>query len=363
MNPVANTHPSPQSVPAPMQAPAFAYRVLDWYDRHGRKDLPWQVPRSPYRVWISEIMLQQTQVATVIPYFRKFVDRFAGVEPLAAAPLDEVIAHWAGLGYYARARNLHRAANRLWADHQGQFPQDLDALQQLPGVGRSTAGAILSLGLGGWAPILDGNVKRVLCRHAGLHGWPGSPAMLRTLWALSERLTPRERTADYNQAMMDLGALVCTRGRPRCEACPLAADCRARREELTAVIPSPRPRNSLPVRHCWLLVLLDSRGRVYLEKRPPAGIWGGLYSLPEFDDPASLELWCRSRGLATADLEVQPTRRHTFSHFHLDYTPTRLVAVPMTGVGEALDHGWFEPEALPGLPAPVKSLLSGLAAG
>lgn len=340
-----------------MQTEEFRASLLDWFDRHGRKHLPWQIDRNPYRVWASEIMLQQTQVATVVPYFERFMARFPDVAALAEAPLDEVIALWAGLGYYARARHLHRAAEAVMARHGGEFPADLEALRALPGVGRSTAGAILSLGLGEWAPILDGNVKRVLCRFAGVEGWPGEAKVERALWRLSEAYTPAERVADYNQAMMDLGAMVCVKSRPLCAACPVRAGCVARRLGLTGQLPNPKPRPALPVKSRLMLVLENGPGEIYLEKRPPLGIWGGLWSLPEFDDEAALVGWCHRQGFDPAGLEALPTRRHTFSHYHLDFTPVRLrVEGVARGVEEA-GRGWFLPDEAGGLPTPVRRLL------
>jgi A/G-specific adenine glycosylase len=341
-----------------MDTERFRASLLAWFDRHGRKTLPWQIARSPYRVWISEIMLQQTQVATVIPYFQRFVARFPDVAALAAAPLDEVIALWAGLGYYARARNLHKAAQAVMDLHSGEFPADIEALQNLPGIGRSTAGAILSLGMGRRAPILDGNVKRVLCRSAGLEGWPGETRVDRELWRLSEQYTPTERVADYNQAMMDLGAMVCLKRAPVCVACPLCAACVARRDGLTDAIPAPKPRREQPVRRCLMLVLLNGRGEVWLEKRPPVGIWGGLTSLPEFEGEAELLAWCARRNIDPTGMERLPQRRHTFSHYHLDFVPVVVRAdAPARFVAEDTGAGWVRPEKAEGLPAPVQRLL------
>ncbi|WP_240342403.1 A/G-specific adenine glycosylase [Methylococcus sp. EFPC2] len=343
-------------------ATEFPHRVLAWYDRHGRKNLPWQQPRTPYRVWISEIMLQQTQVATVIPYFLRFMDRFPSLESLAEAPVDDVLSHWAGLGYYARARNLHRAAQALNEDHGGHWPRDLETVNALPGIGRSTAGAILSLGLGSRAAILDGNVKRVLCRWAGIAGWPGETATARELWELSEKLTPHERSGDYNQAMMDLGATVCTRSRPACADCPLQTDCVAFKGDLTAVLPSPKPRRTTPVKHCLMLVLRDENGRIFLEKRPPTGIWGGLWSLPEFADRAELDGWLFSHAISGVLLESRPPRRHTFSHFHLDFVP--LLARTRSGMylAESGRSDWRDPATERTLPAPIARLLAELEA-
>jgi len=340
-----------------MNQDEFQTRVLAWYDAHGRKDLPWQIERDPYRVWVSEIMLQQTQVATVIPYFQRFMVRFPDIAHLAAADLDEVIGLWAGLGYYARARNLHRAAQYLLEHHEAVFPKSLTELEALPGIGRSTAGAILSLGYGQRAAILDGNVKRVLCRFDGVEGWPGEAGVNRRLWELSESLTPLERVADYNQAMMDLGAMVCTRTRPACTSCPLTISCKARQMESAHCLPTPRPRREMPVRQCFFLLLRDSDGRVWLETRPPAGIWGGLKCLPEFPSREALTAWCQSRQIDHEATIPLPERRHTFSHYHLDFVTVAGYANGFGGVSES-SGGWVHPEQASGLPAPIKSLLA-----
>src|SRR5690606_8097985 len=246
----------------------FARRLLAWFDRCGRHDLPWQRDRRPYAVWVSEIMLQQTQVATVIPYFERFVARFPDVEVLAEASLDDVLALWSGLGYYARARNLHRAAQLVVERYGGDLPDSLDELMALPGIGRSTAGAILAQAHGVRAPILDGNVKRVLARHAGIEGWPGEREVEQTLWAIADERTPSERVADYTQAIMDLGAMLCTRRRPACTVCPVVEDCRACRLGIQERLPSPRPKRERPRRRRMMLVVRDSQGRVLLERRP-----------------------------------------------------------------------------------------------
>ena len=341
-----------------MHPEAFRTAVLDWFDLHGRKDFPWQWKRTPYRVWISEIMLQQTQVATVVPYFERFMSRFPNVEVLSAADLDEVLVFWAGLGYYARARNLHKAARCLMERYNGRFPQDLASLMSLPGIGRSTAGAILSFGMDRSAPILDGNIKRLLCRYAGLEGWPGESRTNRELWHLSETYTPGEKVAAYNQAMMDLGALVCTKRYPHCETCPLRDGCLSHCRGITDVIPMTKPRRTLPVRHCFMLVLRNAAGEVYLEKRAPAGLWGGLRSFPEFSSEGELLAWCSGRRIDTSRLECLRQRRHTFSHYHLDFTPVLVHTEQRYGfVGEGTGHGWFHPEALPGSPAPIQRLL------
>jgi A/G-specific adenine glycosylase len=339
----------------------FARRVLGWFDLFGRKDLPWQRNPTPYRVWVSETMLQQTQVAVVIPYFERFMARFPTVEDLAAAEQDEVLHQWSGLGYYARARNLHSSARILTNEHSGEFPRDLDQVQALPGIGRSTAGAILSLAWGQHQSILDGNVKRVLARYWAQPGWPGRSAVLARLWELSEACTPAQRTGDYNQAMMDLGATICTRANPRCDGCPLTHGCRALAKGDPAVYPHPKPRKAIPVRETRMLIIRNGVGEILLERRPPTGVWGGLWSLPECATSDSPEDWCMRRlGVSPGPVEMLRVRRHTFSHFHLDITPFH---VPLTGassvIGDVLAAIWYHPSQAVslGLAAPVTRLL------
>ena len=339
--------------------PDFRQAVLNWFDRHGRKDLPWQTEKTPYAVWISEVMLQQTQVATVIPYYQHFMARFPTVAALAVASLDEVLAAWSGLGYYARARHLHAAAALLVTRHQGQIPPDMTALTGLPGIGRSTAGAILSLGYGQRAAILDGNVKRVLSRHFAVEGWPGQSRVSAELWRLSECLTPTQRVADYNQAMMDLGATCCLKTRPVCIGCPLSTTCQALASGRVAELPATRPRAALPCRRCYLLILTDRVGRIRLVQRPPAGLWGGLWAFPEFATEDALNDGCLKYGLDPRRLRVGPSGRHSFSHYHLDYTPVSLDAVDLQpqAVAETAAEAWFKPDALPAVPALVRVLL------
>jgi A/G-specific adenine glycosylase len=276
---------------------------------------------------VSEIMLQQTQVATVMPYYQRFMARFPDLQSLAGAGLDQVLQHWSGLGYYARARNLHEAARLVAGRYQGAFPESLDAVLTLPGIGRSTAGAILSLASGQRHPILDGNVKRVLARFHAVGGWPGQASVLNRLWALAEGYTPATGVAAYNQAIMDLGATLCTRGRPACGQCPLAADCAARAAGRQRDFPAARPRKDLPVRKTRLLLLSNEAGGILLEQRPPAGIWGGLWSLPEVAHGQPLDAWCREQmGLRVRVIEEWPCVQHTFSHFHLEITPVLALA-------------------------------------
>jgi len=338
----------------------FAARVLRWYDAHGRKDLPWQRDRDAYRVWVSEIMLQQTQVQTVIPYFERFMRRFPGLRQLADAPLDDVLAHWSGLGYYARARNLHRAAIIVRDEHGGDFPQDLQAVSALPGIGRSTAGAILALAYDQRHPILDGNVKRVLARHAAVDGWPGQAAVAARLWELAGARTPARRVAAYTQAMMDLGAMLCTRARPACGECPVRSDCAALALGASAQFPGRRSKKLKPLRHTTMLLAVAD-GAVYLERRPPSGIWGGLWSLPEVDDVAD---WCAARLAVNAvEAERWGTLRHSFSHYDLDIAPVvvRIGAASST-VADTGDSTWYRLTETPpgGIAAPVMKLIDTL---
>jgi len=339
----------------------FAAAVLAWFDRHGRKDLPWQQDATPYRVWVSEIMLQQTQVRTVIPYYQRFMQAFPDVRTLAAAPLDQVLHHWSGLGYYARARNLHRAAQQIRDEHAGRFPEDIEAVMRLPGIGRSTAGAILSLACGQRHAILDGNVKRVLARFHTVEGWPGKAEVLERLWTLAEAATPQRDVAAYNQAMMDLGATLCRRGTPECPRCPLQTACCACRQGRQRDFPVPRPRRELPVRSVHMLLLSGPDAAVYLERRPASGIWGGLWSFPEFDTEAALLEWCDQKRIPLPErLEPWRVLRHTFSHFHLDITPCHLqLRNPGFAVMEGNGAVWYntgQSGAL-GLAAPVRRLL------
>lgn len=344
----------------------FATRLLDWFDRHGRKDLPWQQEPTPYRVWVSEIMLQQTQVATVIPYYQRFMQRFPDLASLAAASQDEVLHHWSGLGYYARGRNLHRAAGQVMEEYEGCLPTDIDGLQALPGIGRSTAAAILSFTSGQRHPILDGNVKRVLTRHHGIEGWPGNAQVSRELWAIAGQLTPGERVADYTQAIMDLGATCCTRSRPACDNCPLSSDCVAKRHGLQGLLPTKKPARKLPHRKTTFIILHNEQGEVMLQQRPPAGIWGGLWSFPEFDheQDGDIRHWCEQQlGVVADTIEYEAPIKHVFSHFQLNITPARItVAKNRLHVQDNPSLCWYRPDnghAL-GLAAPVAKLINTL---
>lgn len=330
----------------------IAPALLAWFDRCGRKHLPWQQNPTAYRVWVSEIMLQQTQVVTVIPYYERFMGRFAEVRALAAAPIDEVLHLWTGLGYYARARNLHRAAQCIVDEHGGEFPQTLEAMQALPGIGRSTAGAILALSGAQRHPILDGNVKRVLTRCFGVDGFPGQPATERELWTLADACTPHERVASYTQAIMDLGATVCVRARPLCAVCPLSGPCIARRDGLQSVLPAPRPKKARPQRTAFALLALCEDGSVLLERRPPTGLWGGLWTLPQFDDRATALAWLQQRagndavsGEASSPAASLGPYSHSFTHFDLTLHPIviHLRHAPPS-VTEGDQYCWFNPE-------------------
>jgi A/G-specific adenine glycosylase len=337
----------------------FQQQLLTWFDEHGRKDLPWQQDITPYRVWLSEVMLQQTQVTNVIVYFNRFITRFPTVQALAEAELDEVLQHWAGLGYYARARNLYKTAHII-TNNGGEFPQTLTELIALPGIGRSTAGAILSIACGQSQPILDGNVKRVFARFHAVQGWPGESKIAAQLWTISTQYTPQKRNGDYTQAIMDLGATLCTRSKPKCEICPIASNCQARELGLINQLPTPKARKTLPVKQLYFLLLQDDQQRILLERRPPSGIWGGLWSLPEFTDLQQLRDWGLQHGYLLNQIKTFPCQRHTFSHFHLDYTPLRATTQnPINYVMEADRAVWYKTSEihLLGLPAPIKHLL------
>jgi len=298
----------------------FSLRILNWYAQFGRKHLPWQLDKTPYKVWVSEIMLQQTQVATVIPYYLKFMASFPNINTLANASQDEVLHHWTGLGYYARARNLHTSAQIIRDEYAGMFPEDFEQVLALPGIGRSTAGAVLSLSLAQHHPILDGNVKRVLARHGAIAGWPGKKMVENQLWQLTTQLTPRKQVQQYNQAMMDIGASICSRSRPACSDCPVAIDCQAQLSGRQSHFPGKKTKKVTPQKNAYMLVI--SKGdEVILEKRPPSGIWGGLWCFPEFTSRELVDEFLLHRGLKVTQEELLPGFRHTFSHFHLDITP------------------------------------------
>jgi|SRR5690554_2914391 len=342
----------------------IAENLLHWYDRHGRHNLPWHHDRSAYRVWVSEIMLQQTQVTTVIPYFQAFMERFPDVTSLACAPTDDVLSHWSGLGYYARARNLQKAAQTVVNVFDGVFPQSQKELESLPGIGRSTAAAIIAQAFNKRAAILDGNVKRVLARYHAVPGWPGQSAVLKQLWQHAEEHTPNERVRDYTQGIMDLGAIVCTRSRPACNTCPLQQGCAAYARGEVALYPGSKPKKAKPEKTTWMAILEDSKGRILLERRPPSGIWGGLWSLPELD-PAlgadELQQACEQQlGLNCNEPDLISSFRHTFSHYHLHIQPAKLTVTSTCIIADDNRMRWlYRDEALSlGLPAPIRTLLT-----
>ena len=341
---------------------SFADRLLRWHRKFGRKDLPWQENPTPYRVWISEIM-QQTQVTTVIPYYQRFMSSFPDVESLANAPLDEVLRNWSGLGYYARARNLHCAARAIRDAHHGRFPRQFEQIVELPGIGRSTAGAIMALAYERRYPILDGNVKRVLARYHAVDGWPGKAAVSKKLWALANEHTPRQGVAAYTQAIMDLGATVCTRGNPRCAQCPLSDGCVAYETEATTRYPGRRDAKEKPLRRTNM-VLAHIDGAVYLERRPAHGIWGGLWSLPELADETDVNQWCqRELNARPAELDRWQTFRHSFTHYDLDIQPIAVrLAAQSSKVSDTEDRTWYRIGSPPpgGIAAPVTSLIASL---
>ncbi len=355
----------------------FSQPLLNWFDTHGRHDLPWQENISPYRVWVSEIMLQQTQVATVIPYFKRFMLSFPNVEVLAKATQDEVLSHWAGLGYYARGRNLHKAARQIVEQHDGIFPSQFDDILALPGIGRSTAGAILSISLNQRFAILDGNVKRVLSRYFGIHGWPGEKKIEADLWHKADLLTPPKRFADYTQAIMDLGATTCKRSKPLCGVCPVQKSCVALKREETHSIPASKPKKDKPVKRAFFLLLLNSERQVLLRKRPQKGVWAGLWSLPEFDSLQGFKESIESQTTVIESLVEWNYFRHTFTHYHLDIYPLvyRLdegEVSPVFTIGKSQNNdekasaemNWIELDRLNkgevGVPAPVNKMLERL---
>ena len=357
VTPVARRLPHRSSPPR-----SFAARLAAWQRTHGRHDLPWQGTRDPYRIWLAEIMLQQTQVTTVIPYYGRFLAAFPDVRALAAAPLDRVLEIWSGLGYYRRAHHLHAAATAVVARHDGTFPRDVLAISALPGIGRSTAGAIAVFAFGARAAILDGNVKRVLARHRGIEGYSGAPQVEAQLWSIAESLLPQRDMETYPQALMDLGATVCTRAAPRCGDCPVAKDCIARGADRIAELPSPRPKKTLPRRTVRVLVI-ERAGEILLEKRPAVGVWAGLWSLPEIDVEANVARYCKVRfasNVLPGD-ELDPIE-HAFTHFRLTIQPQRVAVRTWPTRAKAPGLVWLNrDDALAAaLPAPIRKLLASL---
>lgn len=357
----------------------FASRVVEWQREHGRRDLPWQRTRDAYRIWLSEVMLQQTQVASVLPYFTRFVSEFPTVAALAAAPLPRVLELWSGLGYYRRAHHLHAAARAVVDVYDGRFPVDAATLAQLPGIGRSTAAAIAAFANGERGAILDGNVKRVLARHRGVEGWPGDPRVQAELWRVADSLVPDaggsgSRAADeagvggstaiaaYTQGLMDLGATVCTRPRPRCDACPVRDDCIARRDARTATLPAPRPRKALPRRDV-IVLLLERDGRILLEQRPPLGVWGGLWSFPELPPGADVDERIAARfDASVAAKEPMAPMTHVFTHFLLTMHPVRVSIARWPSAVQSPGTEWFARDAAlaAALPSPIRTMLRAL---
>ncbi|MEE4217861.1 MAG: A/G-specific adenine glycosylase [Xanthomonadales bacterium] len=338
---------------------AFSDRLLAWWDKNGRKDLPWQNPRTPYRVWISEIMLQQTQVATVIPYFERWMKSFPDIESLAGTSQDKLLAHWAGLGYYARARNIHKTAVICLEQNGGELPASSAELTALPGIGLSTANAIISQSTDKPAAVLDGNVRRVLARHTATRGWTGAAAVQKKLWELAETRLPMNRGADYTQAIMDLGAMVCSRSKPDCANCPVRLDCEARLQGRIDQLPSPKPATRVSDVTLQMLILKDEKGRVLLEKRPGTGIWGGLWCLPAGD---SLECIATALGAGLNGKKTLSPVEHRLSHLRMTIHPVLATPGNATQVQCSSERGWFDREQQTnlGLPKPVSDLLSRL---
>lgn len=336
----------------------FAARLVSWHTQHGRKGLPWQGTSDPYRVWLSEIMLQQTQVATVIPYYQRFLERFPTLAALAAAPVDEVMPLWSGLGYYARARNLHKCARTVVEKHGGEFPRDAAQIAELPGIGRSTANAIASFCFGAQTPILDGNVKRVFARCFGIEGFPGTLKVDREMWVLAEQLMPGKNAGTYTQAQMDLGATICTRGKPLCARCPLNDLCVAFREGRVAELPAPRPKKAVPEREGVFLIMQSEHG-ILLEQRPPSGIWGGLLCLPELPAGADAAQYAQQHyGVTAQEWQELPALRHTFTHFRLTLRPLRASVTHMpTAMESRLRWLAVSDYAAAALPTPIRTLL------
>lgn len=340
----------------------FQKKVLTWFGRHGRKDLPWQQDKTPYRVWVSEIMLQQTQVGTVISYYEKFMKRFPSVFDLAKANLDDVMSLWSGLGYYARARNLHKTAEIIAKKHDGIFPSTVSELENLPGIGLSTAGAILSLSQNICASILDGNVKRVLSRYFLIETELSAAPAQQKLWQLADELTPQKNAADYNQAMMDIGATICVRSNPLCNQCPVQKSCKAFLENKQNDVPFKKQKKSIPIKKTIMLVMQNSRGEILLEKKPPVGIWGGLWSFPEIGIAQDIKSEIKKKLNADVISKKElASFRHTFSHYHLEISPVFLeVKFLEQNVCENRDLLWIDVQSASGkgIPKPVSKILA-----
>jgi A/G-specific adenine glycosylase len=342
----------------------IATPLLKWFDVHGRHDLPWQKNINAYRVWISEVMLQQTQVATVIPFYQRFMAEFPTIQQLAAAPQDQVLHLWTGLGYYSRARNLHKTAQIICTEFAGEFPQTVEELTELPGIGRSTAGAIAAIAYQQHATILDGNVKRVLARVHAIEGYPGDALVAKKMWALAETHTPKKRVADYTQAIMDLGASLCSRSKPDCQNCPLQTLCLGTKHGNPTIYPGKKPKKSLPVKQTQWLIIENPHGEILLQQRPPSGLWGGLWIFPELSADQTTDLFCLTQlGQKPIKIDVLASFRHTFSHFHLDISPIKVQLGQLDlRVLESYQALWYkldQPAAI-GLAAPVLQLLNAL---
>lgn len=342
---------------------AFAEKLIAWQQAHGRHDLPWQQTRDPYAVWVSEIMLQQTQVSAVIGYYDRFMQRFPTIATLAEAEQDEVMRYWSGLGYYSRARNLHHAAQTIMREHSGNFPTDFNTIQTLKGIGRSTAAAISVFAFNQRQTILDGNVKRVLARLYAIDGWPGLPDVEKRLWQLAETLLPEQGLPAYVQGLMDFGATLCTRSKPRCTDCPMQGQCLAYQQQQVAQLPASKPRKTLPEKQVTMLMILDA-GEILLERRPNQGIWGGLWSLPELSpEQIAVPHVQQTLGMEVEALEVLPVLWHTFTHFKLEITPQPL---QLTGRRSSLPPNmqWLAlTDAIAAaLPTPVRTLIKTLEA-
>ena len=341
----------------------FSTRLIAWQRTHGRHDLPWQ-GTDAYRVWLSEIMLQQTQVATVIPYYQRFVASFPDIATLAAATEDRVLAHWSGLGYYARGRNLHKAAQIIVAKHHGEFPRKFEDIIELPGIGRSTAAAVCALAFHERRAILDGNVKRVLARYCGIEGWAGEKKIEEKLWEQAEALLPQQDVATYTQSLMDMGATVCTRSRPKCALCPVQAECVALQTERIAELPTPRPRKAVPERHATFLLLMHGND-ILLEKRPGSGIWGGLWCPPQFDDEEAAKEWFLRNGMDASEGIRLETFTHTFTHFKLHITPLKIQIAHKPMRAAQPGGVWLDVDEALGaaIPTPVRAMLEKVCRG
>lgn len=344
----------------------FANAIIAWQKQYGRHDLPWQpkhhITANPYAIWVSEVMLQQTQVAAVISYYAKFMQRFPTIAALASATQEEVLQHWSGLGYYSRARNLHAAAQKIVDDFDGFFPTQFDNILSLPGIGRSTAAAISTFALNSPQPILDGNVKRVFSRHFNITGWTGTPKVALQMWQIAERENPTEEAVSYTQGLMDLGATLCSRSKPKCSRCPINASCAAVAHDLVKHLPTPKPRKVLPEKSTIMLVIVN-QNEVLLEKRPQMGIWAGLWSLPEIAIHEIADEITQSRfGFEVEAEEPFAIIKHAFTHFKLNITPQPLYVIKQTLQMNQSNYIWLPIDDAIGaaIPTPVRKILNQL---